>query len=93
MKRIDLYVLKNTKAPAMLVECCFVDDKNDVALYDYKAMASAIVYGITGQKTQETTNTLYRVQVGAYRQRANAEAMLQRLKESGFEGVIVEVNK
>jgi N-acetylmuramoyl-L-alanine amidase len=91
--RPDLYVLKNTKAPAMLIECCFVDDKDDVALYDYKSMASAIVYGITGQRQEEATNTLYRVQVGAYRQKANAEAMLQRLKASGFEGVIVEVNK
>ena len=24
-----LYVLKNTKAPALLVECCFVDNQND----------------------------------------------------------------
>ena len=89
----SLYVLKNTKAPAMLIECCFVDDKDDVALYNYKTMAEAIVYGITGQKYQEPTNTLYRVQVGAYRQKTNAEAMLQKLKASGFEGIIVEVNK
>ncbi len=45
-----LYVLKHTKAPAMLVECCFVDDKDDVQLYDCQAMAAAIVYGITGQR-------------------------------------------
>ena len=36
----SLYVLKNTKAPAMLVECCFVDDKDDVKLYNYYEMAS-----------------------------------------------------
>lgn len=45
-----LYVLKNTKAPAMLIECCFVDDKDDVQLYDCHKMAEAIVYGITGKK-------------------------------------------
>ena len=45
-----LYVLKNTKAPAMLIECCFVDDKDDVQLYDCQKMAEAIVYGITGQQ-------------------------------------------
>ena len=44
-----LYVLRNTKAPAVLVECCFVDDRDDAERYDYQAMASAIVYGITGQ--------------------------------------------
>ena len=47
--RTDLYVLKHTKAPALLVECCFVDDADDVALYDADAMAAAIVQGITGQ--------------------------------------------
>lgn len=47
--RTDLYVLKHTQAPALLVECCFVDDADDVALYDAEAMATAIVQGITGQ--------------------------------------------
>lgn len=45
----SLYVLRHTKAPAMLIECCFVDDKDDVAKYDYREMADAIVYGITGK--------------------------------------------
>jgi hypothetical protein len=96
----SLYVLKNTKAPALLVECCFVDDKDDVKLYNYCDMASAIVYGITGQKlstpsetakadTGEETTTgnpkaLYRVQVGAYGVKANAEAMAEKLKKAGF---------
>lgn len=42
----SLYVLKNTKAPAMLVECCFVDDADDVKLFKTKKMARAIVEGI-----------------------------------------------
>ena len=44
--RTDLYVLRRTNSPAMLVECCFVDDKDDVKLYDAKKMAAAIVDGI-----------------------------------------------
>lgn len=44
----NLYYLRKTKAPSMLIECCFVDDKDDVALYDYQEMASAIVRGICG---------------------------------------------
>lgn len=52
----SLYVLRKTTAPAMLIECCFVDDKDDVALYDYQSMAEAIVYGITGQKYTEPVN-------------------------------------
>lgn len=45
----DLYVLKHTKAPAMLVECCFVDDRDDVKMYDAPSMAIAIVEGILGK--------------------------------------------
>lgn len=53
----SLYVLRKTTAPAILIECCFVDDKDDVELYDYKSMAEAIVYGITGQRYEEPVNT------------------------------------
>lgn len=44
--RKDLYVLRKTKAPALLVECCFVDDKDDCRLYDPQSMAKAIAEGI-----------------------------------------------
>lgn len=35
---------------------------------------------------------LYRVQVGAFREKANAEAMLKRVRAAGFEGFIKEEN-
>ena len=42
-----LYVLKNTKAKnAVLVECCFVDNKNDVAKYNSYSIAKAIYNAI-----------------------------------------------
>lgn len=41
-----LYVLNSTKAPAMLVECAFVDDKDDAKLWNAKKMARAIAVGI-----------------------------------------------
>lgn len=46
--RTDLYVLKHTKAPAILIECCFCDSAIDAGLYNYDSMASAIVKGLTG---------------------------------------------
>lgn len=103
-----LYVLKNTKAPAMLIECCFVDDRDDVQLYDCQKMAEAIAYGITGQHAvveepdtdqeavtpgEETAvgdkKQLYRVQVGAYAVKGNADAALKKLKAAGFDAIIV----
>lgn len=95
--RPDLYVLKNTKSPAMLIECCFVDDKDDVAVYDYKSMAEAIVYGITGKKYEapkedktEEKKVHYRVQVGYYGEKKNAEATQQLLISAGFDAIIVK---
>ena len=42
----QLYVLRNTKAPAVLIECCFVDDKDDAELYDADKMDQAIADGV-----------------------------------------------
>ena len=41
-------------------------------------------------ETPKEPAKLYRVQVGAYAVRSNAELMLKRLKENGFDGFIVE---
>lgn len=38
----DYYVLKHTKAPAMIIECCFVDDKDDKLKWDSDICAEAI---------------------------------------------------
>ena len=44
--RADLYVLKKTKAPAILIECCFCDSEIDAGLYNCETMATAIVKGL-----------------------------------------------
>lgn len=48
--RKDLYVLSKTKAKAILIECCFVDDKDDVSRWDYTKCAMAIASAL-GCKT------------------------------------------
>lgn len=55
-ERPGLYVLKHTRAPALLIECCFVDDPDDVALYNADRIAAAIVAGITGQAAETTAD-------------------------------------
>ena len=39
-----------------------------------------------------TTNTLYRVQVGAYSKRDNADAQLKKVKDAGFDTYMVQVD-
>ncbi|ACO85132.1 N-acetylmuramoyl-L-alanine amidase [Clostridium botulinum] len=51
----SLYVLKHTKAKAMLIECCFCDNAGDMNRYNAENMANAIVKGLVGKTTSNST--------------------------------------
>jgi len=53
----SLYVLKHTVAPAILVECCFVDSKTDQGNWDVDKCAKAIVEAVTGKSVTIGTNS------------------------------------
>lgn len=53
-----LYVLRNTKSKAILIECCFVDDKDDAKVWNAEKCAAAIYKGITGKTVSSTKNGL-----------------------------------
>lgn len=68
--RTDLYVLKKTKSPAMLIECCFVDDADDAKVYNVDKIAKAIVNGILNkngakkeEKKAEPTKTELKIKI------------------------------
>ncbi|HBB34347.1 MAG TPA: cell wall hydrolase [Cyanobacteria bacterium UBA8803] len=52
-----IYVLKYTDMPAILVECCFCDAKEDMDRYNPEALADAIVKGLTGKEPAKPTPT------------------------------------
>jgi N-acetylmuramoyl-L-alanine amidase len=99
--------IKNTKAPAVIVECAFVDNKKDIQIIDTHAeqiaMGVAIARGVlktlgvaykeeapaAKEEPKKEETKLYRVQVGAYAVKANADAMLKKLEAAGFKGYIV----
>lgn len=56
-RTLSLYVLRKTKSPSLLVECCFVDDKDDTTLYNATKMAKAIYKGITGKEYKIVVKT------------------------------------
>lgn len=74
----------------MLIECCFVDDKDDILLYDYRTMAGAIADGILGSDTISQADCIFKVQCGAFSDKKNADAYAARLKASGFSAVVVK---
>jgi N-acetylmuramoyl-L-alanine amidase len=49
----SLYVLRKTNSPALLVECCFVDNATDRAHWNADKCAKAIVEGILNKSVNE----------------------------------------
>lgn len=52
-KSANYYVLKNTKAPAMLIEMGFVTNKDDCNRFNAEKISNAIVKALTGQEVME----------------------------------------
>ena len=94
----DYYAfIRNTTCPAVIVECAFVDNSTDLEILATEGkrqkMGQVIAKGILktlGIEIQSETATIYRVQVGAYKVKANAEAMLKKIKEAGFDAFITK---
>ena len=89
--------IRETSCPAVIVECAFVDNAQDLEILategKRKSMGEAIAKGILktlGVELQADRGSLYRVQVGAYLLRDNAEDMHRRLKAIGFDAFIVK---
>lgn len=95
-ERKGLVVLRRTEAPAVLVETGFINNEEDNALFDEKFddIAAAIANGImnTVNMNPQDSRPLYRVQVGAYQNRANANAQLQKLQMEGFPAFLIFEN-
>ena len=94
IKTSTFYEVLNSKAPCVYVEADF-HDVPDVAKWiieNTEAIGEAICKGICNYfgekyiepKTEPTEDVLYRVQVGAFRNRDNAEAYLNKVKAAGF---------
>ena len=93
----NLYEVKKTKMPAVLLELGFMDSATDVPVIlseDYaEKCASAIAEVIIkrGRLTKKAEKkTLYRVQVGAYYIRENAERLARELCDLGYTPLIKE---
>lgn len=54
-KSANYYVLKNTNAPAMLLEMGFVSNQEDCNKFNAEKIANAIVSGLTGQSVSDNS--------------------------------------
>ena len=87
--------IRETSCPAVIVECAFVDNASDLKMLatesDRQKVGRAIAKGILKTLGVEIQgDRLYRVQVGAYLLRSNAEDMQKKIKAVGFDAFIVK---
>lgn len=89
-----LHFIKKTNMTAVLVESFFLDNSKDKEIGDTVAEQKA--FGVAYAKAileyfdiKYKAPVMYRVQVGAYGNKTNAENMQKKLKKAGFEAIIV----
>lgn len=87
--------IRETSCPSVIVECAFVDNASDLKILatesDRQKVGRAIAKGILKTLGVEIQgDRLYRVQVGAYLLKSNAEDMQKKIKAVGFDAFIVK---
>lgn len=94
MERPNLVVLKRSEVPTAMVEVGYINSEKDNELFDekFEDVAKSIAEGILETlaiSKQQENRYLYRVQVGAYRNRDVAYRLMEQLLREGYQGFIV----
>ncbi|WLR41460.1 N-acetylmuramoyl-L-alanine amidase [Bacillus carboniphilus] len=97
VKLANFHVLRETKMTAILCECGFMTNRQEATLLRkgsyQKTCATAIVKALVAfyhLKPVHNQKSLYKVQIGAFQSRSNAEKLMKRLTEDGYEAFIVK---
>lgn len=93
VKNTSFYEIKNANALTVYIEAEFHDTKkgSDFIINNTQAIAEAIARGICDYYDVKFPEAeLYRVQVGAFSNKANADNLLKQLKAKGFTGYITK---
>lgn len=89
-ERPGLVVLRRTKMPALLVEAGFINSDKDNMLFDRseddmaKAIGDAILGTLSEISGTQEEPLYYRVQTGSFKNRKNADTLLQELLAQGY---------
>ena len=93
----NLYVLRTTKMPAVLLELGFMDSKTDVPIILSKEYAQNCAKAIVevlarrGKLTKKAPEVRYKVQVGSFSKLENAERLSAELKSRGYPAYITKM--
>lgn len=98
----NLHECRESNMPCVLLELGYMDSTTDVPIIlseDFADKCATAIVEVLVQKgglkkketPQPTTGKLYRVQVGAFKDKANAVRLQQKLQTAGYGSFIVEV--
>lgn len=99
--RPELYELRKTNMSAVIVEAFFCEAVGDVSTYNavgYDAIGKKIAEGIVGHEIKipepvkpstPVSDKIYRVQVGAFKNKENADKLVAELKAKGIIATVV----
>jgi len=101
VKRMNMHMLRESRMTSVMPELGFITNTRDNELFDmhFDAYAAAIVksvceyFGVAfndgNNAAPVQSDELYRVQVGAFRVRENAERLMQLIIDAGFDAFLV----
>lgn len=96
-KQANFHMLRESAMPALLTENGFIDNANDAAKLAQPSFIEQIARGhVNGLARafalKKKQVTLYKVQIGAFNDKANADSLAERAKSAGFEAFVLSEN-
>ena len=89
LSRANFHEVRETNMPAVLLELGFMDSKTDVPVIlseEYADLCAEAIVSVIARRGNLTPKArrLYRVQLGAFAVRENAQALLEKLRAAGY---------
>lgn len=97
-KKANFHVLRETNMPAILTENGFIDNATDANKLKSASFLSTLARGHTegiaeafNLKKRETggSGDLYKVQIGAFRNKANADSLAEQARRDGLDAAVL----
>lgn len=94
MKQANFHVLRETNMPAVLTENGFIDNANDAAKLKSSSFIENIARGhvngiaLSFGLPKKSGGALYKVQIGAFSVKANANNLAAKAKRKGFDAYV-----
>lgn len=96
LAKANLHEVRETSMPAVLLELGFMDSKTDVPVIlteEYADKCAGAIVKVLVERGKLTKKAdepakIYRVQVGAFSKKENADALVKKLKADGYDAII-----